>query len=206
MTRLQKLQNKVQNCLVVNNPCLGSVITCSCHSLNLQVTKTCKCAGDRAVPRLWNNLPFHVCNASSADSIKSLLKSRLFDCTSVAQPTLSVRRGKVKETSRFLSFFPNFSSFFPIFPEFFPIFLTFPNFWQFFHCQGWHSAPPCHPSGYATVVLIVRLVCLFISLLTVPCINWQSCFTNGCFIIYYQNQQSVGVHVYSCRYHEAKRL
>ena len=43
--------------------------------------------------------------------------------------------------------FPNFCFFFPIFPAFFPL---FPDFWQIFRCQGWHSALPCTPSGYAT--------------------------------------------------------
>ena len=35
-------------------------------------------------------------------------------------------------SSRFVLFFPFFSWFFPLFPD----------FWQFFRCQGWHSAPP----------------------------------------------------------------
>ena len=65
---------------------------------------------------------------------------------------LSVRRGKVKEPSRFLPFLPDFSSFFPIFPlfsRFFMIFPLFPDFRQIIRCQGWHSAP-LPPSGYAT--------------------------------------------------------
>ena len=45
-------------------------------------------------------------------------------------------------SSRFFLFFPNFSWFFPDFswfsPRFFP---DFHDFWQFFPCQGWHSAP-----------------------------------------------------------------
>ena len=40
-------------------------------------------------------------------------------------------------SSRFVLFFPDFSWFFS-------------RFLANFHCQGWHSAPPCHPSGYAT--------------------------------------------------------
>ena len=41
-----------------------------------------------------------------------------------------------------------FSSWFSFFfPDFFPLFL---DFWKFCRCQGWHSAPLCHPSGYAT--------------------------------------------------------
>ena len=57
-----------------------------------------------------------------------------FWSSSVASPIC--RRGKVKEISRF---FPDFSWFFS-------------DFWQLFRCQGWHSAPPCHPSGYSTVL------------------------------------------------------
>ena len=52
--------------------------------------------------------------------------------------SLTVRRGKVKEPSRFLLFLPDFFSFFTIFPDFFPL---FPDFWQIFRCQGWHSTP-----------------------------------------------------------------
>ena len=54
---------------------------------------------------------------------------------SVASSAHSVRRGKVKEPSWFLPFFPDFSLFSPLFP----------SFWQFFRCQGWHSAPPPRP-------------------------------------------------------------
>ena len=64
------------------------------------------------------------------------------DIKTVALPALSVRRGKVKEPSRFLPFLPDFSSFSPIFPDFFPL---FPGFWQIFRCQGWHSAPLATP-------------------------------------------------------------
>ena len=49
----------------------------------------------------------------------------------------------MKEPSRFLPFLPDFSSFsrfFLIFPLFLPI------FWQYFHCQGWHSAPRAPPA------------------------------------------------------------
>ena len=73
------------DCLVVNTPRPGSVTTRSSHhGLNLKVPKTRKCAGDRAysvaAPRLWNNLPFHIRNAPSVGSFKTLLKTHLFSC------------------------------------------------------------------------------------------------------------------------------
>ena len=55
----------------------------------------------------------------------------------VAEPALSVRRGKVKELSRFLPFLSNFSSFPPLFPDF-PLFFLI--FGKFFTVRG-HSAP-----------------------------------------------------------------
>ena len=80
-------------------------------------------------------------NVHSLWATQTCFLSRIAGVTgSVAWPALSVRRGKVKEPSRFLPFLLNFSSFFWFFPD----------FWQIFRCQGWHSAPPCHPSGYAT--------------------------------------------------------
>ena len=51
----------------------------------------------------------------------------------------------MKEPSRLLPFLPDYPSFFPILHDFFP------DFWQFFCCQGWQSAPLDPPSGYATV-------------------------------------------------------
>ena len=44
----------------------------------------------------------------------------------------------MKDPYRFLPFLPDFSSFFLIFRDFPPL---FPDFWQIFRCQGWHSAP-----------------------------------------------------------------
>ena len=66
------------------------------------------------------------------------------------EPALSVRKGKVKETSQFLPFIPDFSSFFPIFPEFFQIFSDFSRFLAIFSLSGVALCPPCHASGYAT--------------------------------------------------------
>ena len=74
------------DCLVVNTPRPGSVTTRSSHhGLNLKVPKTCKCAGDRAysvaAPRLWNNLPLHIRNASSVASFKTTSQnSSVFVC------------------------------------------------------------------------------------------------------------------------------
>ena len=75
----------MSDCLVVNTPRPGSVTTRSSHhGLNLKVPKTRKCAGDRAysvaAPKLWNNLPLHIRNASSVASFKTLLKTHLFSC------------------------------------------------------------------------------------------------------------------------------
>ena len=47
----------------------------------------------------------------------------------------SCQEGKVKEPSRSLPFLPRFFLFFSRF------LLIFPDFWQIFRCQGWHSAP-----------------------------------------------------------------
>ena len=52
-----------------------------------------------------------------------------------AWPALSARRGKVKESFRFLPFLPDVPPFSPIFP------LFFPDFWQIFRCQG-GTLPP----------------------------------------------------------------
>ena len=70
----------MNDCLVVNRPCLGSVTTG--HGLNLVVRKTQKCAGDRAfsvaAPQLWNKLPIYIHRAPNVDTFKTLVKTYLF--------------------------------------------------------------------------------------------------------------------------------
>ena len=48
----------------------------------------------------------------------------------------------MKEPSRYFAFSSRFFLFFPISPY---IFFLFPDFWQIFRCQGWHSAPLATP-------------------------------------------------------------
>ena len=69
--------------------------------------------------------------------------------SSVASPIC--QEGKVKESSWFWPFLPDFSSFFLIFPDFFFFFCSFfPDFWQIFVLLGVALCPPWPPSGYAT--------------------------------------------------------
>ena len=123
-----------------------------------------------ALPVYGNWMLASPCRNASADGVAMSKGSRLFHslmayekkeywkakilalgCSSEA---LSVRRGKVKEPSRFFPFLPRFLLFFPDFSWFFPL---FPDFWHIFCCQGWHSASRDPPSGYATAWLDVSL-------------------------------------------------
>ena len=65
---------------------------------------------------------------------------------SVAQPALSVRRGKVKEPSQFFAFSSQFFLFFPLF---------FPIFGKFFTVRG-HTLPPLAPQWLRHCLLYVR--------------------------------------------------
>ena len=71
----------------------------------------------------------------------------------VAYPALSVSRGKVKETSWFLPFLPDFSWFFPIFPEFSPIFGKF-------SLSGVALCPPLPPQWLRHCSWGIKLKCI----------------------------------------------
>ena len=85
----------------------------------------------------------------------------------VVSPALSVRRGKMKETFRFLPFLHHFSSFFPIFSLLSQIFPSF-SFSHFFFCFSnfslsvGHSAPMHHPTP---ATLLVPLFQSFLAVL-----------------------------------------
>ena len=72
----------ITDCLVVKRPRLGSVTTCSCHSLDLLIPRTTRRSGDRAFSvaalKLWNTLPIHIHSSPSVNSFKSSAKSYLF--------------------------------------------------------------------------------------------------------------------------------
>ena len=83
--------------------------------------------------------------AKIGSNLRKFLKN-LYGSTSVVQPALSVRRGKMKEPSRFLPFLPDFKK---IFEKFVPDFLGGALFLAKFSLSG---VAPClldPPSGYA---------------------------------------------------------
>ena len=63
----------------------------------------------------------------------------------------------MKGISQFLPFLPDFSSFFLIFPDFFPIYPDFPPIFGKFFAVGVALCPPCHPSGYATGLVLLLI-------------------------------------------------
>ena len=74
------------------------------------------------------SLPFDFCQITTAKNI-------VFN-SSVASPIC--QEGQSERNFQIFAFSSRFS---PDFSWFFP------DFWPFFRCQGWHSAPPCHPTG-----------------------------------------------------------
>ena len=71
----------------------------------------------------------------------------------------------MKEPSQFLPFLPDSSSIFPIFPDFSPL---IPEFWQFFRCQGWHSAPLEPPVAMPLLITLTGLLWVMQSYHTSP--------------------------------------
>ena len=64
--------------------------------------------------------------------------------SSVASPIC--QEGQSERNFPSFAFSFRFFLFFPYFPWIFPdFFLIFPDFWQYFCCQGWHSAPLATP-------------------------------------------------------------
>ena len=88
-------------------------------------------------PNIWTNILKNIQPTSALFGCDgSHFKIRYEIYSSIASPIC--QEGQSERTFPIFAFSCRFFLFFPIIPDFPPL---FPDFWHFFHCQGWHSAP-----------------------------------------------------------------